>query len=161
MTLVDEIISILEPLAAQNGLELVTVELAGGQRHRTVRIFLDRAGGIDIEAIAAANEWLSDALDAIERLSGPYTLEVSSPGIERPLRTRAHFERFCGQEAVIHTRQPIDGRARFTGRLERLDGDDVVILIDAQEIRVPFDAIERARLKADFGTAGERDGTHR
>jgi len=161
MTLADEIIAVLEPLAIQNGLELVTAEVAGGQRHRIVRVFLDREDGIDIEAIAAANPWLSDALDTIERLSGPYTLEVSSPGIERPLRTRGHFERFAGHDVVVHTRQPIEGRARFTGRLERLDGDDVVLVNDALEMRVPFDAIERARLKADFGMAGERDGTHR
>lgn len=161
MTLVDEIIAVLEPLAIQNGLELVTADVAGGQRHRVVRVFLDRENGIDIEAIAAANPWLSDALDTIERLSGPYTLEVSSPGIERPLRTRDHYARFGGHDVVVHTRQPIDGRAKFTGHLERLDGDNVIITIDAQEIRVPFDMIERARLKADFGMAGERDGTHR
>ncbi|MEL7666864.1 MAG: ribosome maturation factor RimP [Actinomycetota bacterium] len=160
MTLADEIISIVEPLAIQHGLELVTVEVAGGQRHRVVRVYLDRENGIDIEAIAEANPWLSDALDTLDRLSGPYTLEVSSPGIERPLRTREHFERFSGHDAVVHTRKPIDGRTKFTGRLERLEGDDVVLVIDAQEMRVPFDAIERARLKADFGMAGERDGTH-
>jgi len=161
MALVHELIAELEPLAIQNGLELVTVEVTGGQRHRVVRVFLDREGGIDIEGVAGANSWVSDALDEFRRLSGPYTLEVSSPGIERALRTREHFERAAGSDAVVHTAKPIDGRARFTGRLLGLRDDDVVLVIDGQEIHVPFDAIDRARLKADFGTAVERDGTHR
>ncbi|MBN2248255.1 MAG: hypothetical protein JW733_06110, partial [Coriobacteriia bacterium] len=82
------------------------------------------------------------------------------PGIERVLRTREHFERFVGSDAVVHTVKPIDGRARYTGRLTGIVDGDVVLVADGQEIRVPFDAIERARLKADFGTAVERDGTH-
>jgi len=161
MALAHELIAMLEPLAVGNGLELVTVEVAGGQRHRVVRVFLDRENGIDIEAVAEANTWISDALDAFPRLSGPYTLEVSSPGIERVLRTREHFERFAGSEALVQTGKPVDGRARFTGQLVGMQGDDVVLLIDGQEIHVPFEAIERARLKADFGTAVERDGTLR
>lgn len=161
MALAHELIAILEPLALQNGLELVTVEVAGGQRHRIVRVFLDREGGIDIEAVAEANTWISEALDAVSRLSGSYTLEVSSPGIERALRTREHFERFAGRDVVVHTGKPIDGRARFTGLLAGIRDDDVVLVIDGQDTRVPFEAIERARLKADFGTAAERDGTPR
>lgn len=161
MALAHELITMLEPLAVQNGLELVTVEVAGGQRHRVVRVFLDRENGIDIEAVAEANAWISDALDVFPRLSGPYTLEVSSPGIERVLRTREHFERFAGRDVVVQTAKPVDGRARFTGQLAGIHGDDVVLLIDGQEIHVPFETIERARLKADFGTAVERDGTLR
>ncbi|MDY0339746.1 MAG: ribosome maturation factor RimP [Coriobacteriia bacterium] len=161
MALTHELIALLEPLVVQNGLELVTVEVAGGQRHRVVRVFLDREGGIDIEAVAGANSWLSEVLDEFPRLSGPYTLEVSSPGIERVLRTREHFERFSGSHVVVNTVKPIDGRARFTGYLVGLCENDVVLEIDKQEIHVPFDAIERARLKADFDTAAERDGTHR
>jgi len=80
MALVHDLIALLEPLALQNGLELVTVEVTGGQRHRVVRVFLDRENGIDIEAVAAANSWISDALDEFPRLSGPYTLEVVLSG---------------------------------------------------------------------------------
>ncbi|MHB1135223.1 MAG: ribosome maturation factor RimP [Coriobacteriia bacterium] len=160
MALVHELIAVLEPLAVQNGLELVTVDVAGGQRHRVVRVFLDREGGIDIEAVTEANAWVSEALDEFDRLSGSYTLEVSSPGIERALRTREHFERFAGSEAVVQTKQPVDGRARFTGQLLGMRDEDVVLVVDGQEIRVPLAVIERARLKADFGTAAERDGTH-
>jgi ribosome maturation factor RimP len=161
MVLADGLIAALEPRAREHGLELVTVEVIGGGRHRTVRVFLDREGGIDIDAIADANPWISEVLDAMPQLSGPFTLEVSSPGIERPLRTREHFERFTGEKVSVQTHRPIDGRSRFTGTLVGFDGDEVVIQADDGELRVPFDGIERARLKADFGTATERDGKNR
>lgn len=150
VSLVDELIALLEPLAESRGLELVTVEVSGGQKHQTVRVFLGREGGIDIEAIAEANDWVSEALDTVSRLSGPYTLEVSSPGIERVLRKRTDFERFAGERVSVHFAPPVDGRARLTGRLVGLVGDDVVIELDGEEHRVPFENIERARLKADF-----------
>lgn len=156
--LVTELIALLEPLAAEHGLELVTVEVAGGGRHQIVRVYLDREGGIDIEAIAEANAWLSETLDTVPRLSGPYTLEVSSPGIERILRKREDFVRFAGQRVVVHTSKPVDGRSKFTGELVGLEGDDVVITVEEEEHRVPLESIERARLKADFGEAGERSG---
>ncbi len=157
-SLVDELIALLEPLAGAHGLDLVTVEVAGGHKHQTIRVFLDREGGIDIEAVAGANEWVSEALDEMSRLSGPYTLEVSSPGIERVLRKRQDFVRFSGERVSVHLTHAIDGRSRLTGRLIALDGDDVVIEADGKEHRVAFDDVERARLKVDFDSASERDG---
>lgn len=159
--LVQELLAVLEPLAPEHGLELVNVEVAGGGRHHIVRVYLDREGGIDIDAIAEANEWVSEALDRVSRLSGPYTLEVSSPGIERALRTERDFERFAGQQVVVHSARPVGGRSKFTGLLKGLEGSDVVIVIDEVEHRVPFADVERARLKADFGTIGEGSGTER
>ena len=158
-SLVDELIALLEPLAVDHGLDLVTVEVMGGHKHQTVRVYLDREGGIDIDAIAEANEWVSDALDGLTRLSGPYTLEVSSPGIDRVLRTRRDYERFSGKRAAIHTARPIDGRSRFTGVLAGIDGDDVRMIIDGNDHLIPFGDIERARLKADLGESGEGSGT--
>ena len=159
--LADEIIALLEPLAIRHGLELVTVDVLGGTGHRTVRVYLDREGGIDIDTIAASNAWVSPALDAVRRLAGPYTLEVSSPGIDRPLRTREHFERFCGSRAVIHARTPVEGRSRLTGVLEGFDRDYVLMDVDGTEYRVAFENIERARVKADFSRIGEGSGDTR
>ncbi|MDP2300766.1 MAG: ribosome maturation factor RimP [Coriobacteriia bacterium] len=148
--LTDELTAHLEPLAAGHGLDLVAVEIVGGHRSMVVRVYLDREGGIDIETVARANSWVAEALDGMRSLSGPYTLEVSSPGLDRILRTRRDFERFNGQCAVLHTSRPLGGRSRFTGELAGLENDDVVIVIDGQELRVPLDAIERARLKPEF-----------
>lgn len=159
VALAEELIALLEPLATSHGLELVTVEVVGAARHQAVRVYLDRDGGIDIDTIAASNEWVSAALDDVSRLSGTYTLEVSSPGIERILRTRQDFQRFAGRQAVVHTTRPIESRSRFTGELLGLHGEEVVMRVDEQEYRMPFDVIERARLKADFTEIGEGSGT--
>lgn len=157
-SLATELIALLEPLAEANGLELVTVEAAGAARHSIVRVFLDREGGIDIDAITDANGWVSAALDRVSRLKGPYTLEVSSPGIERVLRTRRDFERFAGSRAVLQAAPAVEGRTKFTGDLAGMDGDDVLIVIEGHEHRVPFSSVERARLKADFSELGEGSG---
>jgi ribosome maturation factor RimP len=160
-TLATELITLLEPLAEQAGLELVQVEVGGGAGHKTVRVYLDREGGIDIDAIAAANDWIAPALDGVARLGGPYTLEVSSPGIDRPLRKRADFERFSGERVQIHTSAPVDGRSRFTGTIVALAGDDILVDVEGSQISVPLGSIERARLKADLGQATEGSGKPR
>lgn len=152
-----EIISVLEPLAREHGLELVTVEVTGGG-HPTVRVFLDRDGGIDIEAIVAANEWISDALDTIERLSGPYTLEVSSPGIERPLRTREDYRRFVGRRATVRLRLPLDGRTRFTGTIASAEGDNLVLDVDGAPALLPFEDVEHGRLRFDSDELANGNG---
>jgi ribosome maturation factor RimP len=149
---------LLEPAAGSRSLELVAVEVLGGPGGRIVRVYLDRDGGIDIETIAAANEWISEALESVTELAGPYTLEVSSPGIDRILRIPGDLVRFAGQRATLHTRFAVDGRSRFTGVLAGTDGADALVDIDGTEHRVPLDAIERARLKPDLGQSGERNG---
>ncbi|MRS13041.1 MAG: ribosome maturation factor RimP [Actinobacteria bacterium] len=158
VSLAEELIVLLEPIAASNGLDLVTVEVVGGARSRIVRVFLDRDGGIDIDTITDANAWISDALDGVERLAGPFTLEVSSPGIERVLRKPSDFERFAGRSVHVHLARPVEGRSRFFGRLVGLEGEDLIVEIDGQERRVPFAEVEKARLKADFGEVAGRNG---
>lgn len=155
LTLADELIDILEPLAEENGLELVTVETSGSGRGQVVRVFLDRRGGIDIDAITVANEWISEALEAVERLRGSYTLEVSSPGIERVLRKRTDFERFAGRRVAVRAKEKIEGRTSFNGILRGVNGEDVVIDVDGTEYRVSFGSIERARLKYDSDSLTE------
>jgi len=155
LTLTEELIGLLEPLAAEHGLELVTVEVAGAQRGQTVRIFLDRDGGIDIDTIAVANEWIADVLESVTRLHSAYTLEVSSPGIERALRKRSDFVRFEGRPAVIRTSSKIAGRAGLTGVLRGMEEEDVILDVDGVLHRVPFDVIERAHLKFDFDNLAE------
>lgn len=158
--LAQELIALLEPRAIEHGLELVTVEVLGSGHRTLVRVYLDRPGGIDIETIAGANGWISDALDTVSALSGPYTLEVSSPGLDRPLRTRADYERFAGRRATVHTRVPVEGRSRFSGELRGLEGDEVVVATDDREYRVPLDSIDRARLKADVDEPGDGSRRH-
>lgn len=153
LSLADRLLALLEPLADEHGYELLAVETAGADHMPILRIFLDREQGIDLDAVAAANEWVSEALEEYDGLRGPFTLEVSSPGIERPLRTRAHFERFTGSTAKIKTVRPIDERSAFTGMIDAVDGDDIVLDCDGTTYRIPVDAVRKANLKVeiDFG----------
>jgi len=155
-TLADEIIGLLDPLASEHGLELVAVEVSGGGRGQVVRLYIDREGGIDIDSIAAANEWISEALEPVRRLHEAYTLEVSSPGIERILRKRSDFERFAGRTAVVKTSEKILGRAAFTGVLKGIEEEMIVIDADGIVYRLPLEKVERARLKYDFDGLSER-----
>lgn len=142
--------ALLEIESARHGLELVAVEVVGSHRP-TIRVFLDREGGIDIDAIAAANRWISATLDADDPVKGAYTLEVSSPGIERPLVKIADFERHIGAEAHVKTGVPIDGRSKFTGTITEVDGDTVVLTDEKGTYKLPHAAIAKARLKVEVG----------
>jgi ribosome maturation factor RimP len=144
------ITALLEPEAPRHGLELVAVEVVGTQRHPTVRVYLDRDGGIDIDAIAEANRWVSDLLDADDPIEAGYVLEVSSPGIERPLVKLADYERHIGSEAHVRTSAKVEGRNRFTGTITAVEGDTIVLADGEEAYRLPHPAIAKARLKVDI-----------
>ncbi|MBN2404673.1 MAG: ribosome maturation factor RimP [Coriobacteriia bacterium] len=150
------LIDLLEPIASEHGFELVTVEIAGADHMPIVRVFLDREQGINLDAVAGTNEWVSEALDEFDGLSGPYTLEVSSPGIERALRTREHFVRFVNSRAKVKTSRPIDGRSAFTGTITAIDGDDVVMDCEGTTCRIPLDAVRKANLKVDIDFGNDK-----
>jgi ribosome maturation factor RimP len=155
--LVSRLMAILEPEAETHGFELVAVEHAGGRGTPVIRVLLDREGGIGIDAIISANEWISAALDAETTFSGPYTLEVSSPGIDRPLVRMVDFERFTGETVTVWSK--IDDRRRTrTGRLIGLEHDMVLLEVDGEREAIPYSCIQKARLKRvlDFGQGRER-----
>jgi ribosome maturation factor RimP len=112
---VDTIVQTVAPVIGALGLDLYDIEITGAGRARIVRVLIDRPGGIDLEAIAAATEAISPVLDSPSvdsMLSGPYALEVSSPGLERPLRTPAHFARAAGETISVKIRAAADQAAR-------------------------------------------------
>lgn len=138
---------LIEPVAEQNGFELVAVEQSGGRRAMVIRVLLDREGGVNLDAICEANRWVSELLDEADPISGPYTLEVSSPGVDRPLRTREHFARFAGETVTIKARATGTSRGTWTGQLVGIEGDDVVLEIDGERVAIPYDTVQKARLK--------------
>ena len=149
------LISVLESVASDNGFELIDVELSGSANNRLVRVYLDKEGGIGIEDITEANRWVDPIVEEHEPFSGSFNLEVSSPGIDRPLRTLEHFMRYIGEEARITTVN-IDGRAHWSGVLEAIEGTDVIMGIEGQSYRLPYEKIKKAHLKAriDFNKKG-------
>lgn len=154
----ERIEALLAPAAAREGLELVAVETAGATKAPVVRVLLDREGGLDIDAIVAANHWISELLDAEDPVPSAYTLEVSTPGIDRPLRKLADFERFVGSVAVVKT-TPTEGRTKYTGTIVAVEGDIIVLEVDGQTFRIPLAAVAKANVKGevDFTPKGEDD----
>jgi len=143
---------LLEPAAADHGFELVAVELTGGNRTPVIRVLLDREGGITLDAVASANGWVSELLDLEDPFDKPYTLEVSSPGVDRPLTKRADFVRFAGETVNLKV-QNGEKRKSWTGVLIGMDGDDVLVDVEGDRVRVGYENILKARLKGvvDFG----------
>ncbi len=113
----EEVRQLAQPLAEDDGFELVDVELASLGRHRVIRVYLDKPGGVSVGDCARFSRRLSDCLDMNQTVAGSYHLEVSSPGLDRPLRTLAHVERFAGQRVTLATFEPVDGRRRWEGAL--------------------------------------------
>lgn len=141
------ILDVLEPHAQEQGIEIVTVEIAGAKKAPTIRIYIDVEGGVGFDELAAAQEWISPVMDELDPFPGAYNIEVSSPGIDRPLRTPAHFERFAGETAIIICREPQEGRAKWTGKLVGCTDDTVRIEVDGLEIAIPLAGIKRANVK--------------
>ena len=149
MSVPDRVRALVEPVLRPHGLELFDVELAGA----TLRVLVDRPEGVDLAAVSAASEAVSKVLDEHDPVPGRYTLEVSSPGIERPLRTPEHFRRFVGTPVAVRTRPGFDGERRLEGALVAADDDGIGLDVGGEVHRLPYDAIERARTVFVWGAA--------
>ncbi len=135
-----------EPVCAAEGLELVHVEYQREARGRVLRLYIDRPGGVTLDDCVHASRQLGDLLDVHLETEGPYHLEVSSPGVDRPLGLPADFDRFKGHEATIRTVRPRDGRRQFKGVLQGMVDDAVVLQVREGTVRISMDDILRARL---------------
>lgn len=113
----EEVRQLADPLAAEDGLELVDVELLVQGGRRTIRVLLDRPGGVRVADCARFSRRLSDCLEMNQTVAGPYFLEVSSPGVDRPIRTLEAVQRFAGQRAALTTTMAREGRRNYEGEL--------------------------------------------
>ena len=149
-----QLLDALEPRAATEGIEIVTVQVVGAKKAPTIRVFIDTPEGVSFDQLAKSQAWINEIMDAIDPFPGAYTLEVSSPGIDRPLRTPEHFAWFAGQVAVVKMGHPLDGRSNFTGKIVSADDTCVVMEIDGERISLPMDDMKRAHLKGsvDFSS---------
>ena len=142
-----------EPVVTSLGLELVDAEIVGSGRARTLRLTVDGPGGVDLDALAAASSPVLDALDAAGAVSGPYNLEISSPGVERPLRRPADFRRFVGTTISIKSHEVVAGARRHRGLLLEAGDDGVVMEVDGERRPFPYDGIAQARTVFEWGPA--------
>ncbi len=131
--------------------ELVTLEEAGSRRQRIVRLYIDRSDGVTHDLCARVSGAVGRALDKADAFEGAYTLEVSSPGIERPLRKRSHFEAQLGKKVYVKTRVPIEGSKIWQGVLLEVGPDEIVVQEAGREARIPLGEIGSAHLIYEFG----------
>lgn len=142
------LLAAMEPRAASEGIEIVTVEIVGSKRAPTIRVYIDAEGGISFDALARTQAWVGELVDELDPFPGAYMLEVSSPGIDRPLRTPEHFARFAGEQVTVKTTGPLEGRSSFSGELLGYDDGSVVVAVEgADTFRIPYDCIKKARVK--------------
>jgi ribosome maturation factor RimP len=141
---------IIEPVLGQMGYELVGVEMIRNGRHCTLRIYIDAPAGVTLDDCVAVSRHVSGVLDVEDPIQTPYQLEVSSPGLDRPLFKVQDFERFAGAVAKIKLLVPHDGRRNFTGILRGLSNGRVKIEVDEEVFELEFEHIERAKLIPQF-----------
>jgi len=150
----DALMRLLEPPIEALGFDVVDIEFAQAGRGGVLRIFIDRRAqdsglGITVDDCANVSHAVSQVLETQDPIKGHYTLEVSSPGFDRILRTRAHFERFVGARIFAELKVPLDGRRRFVGELKSIAGDTIVVEVDGKAHSLPLERIQKARLRPD------------
>ena len=139
---------LITPVVEGQGYELVRVLTMGGETHPTLQVMIDTLNGknITVDDCAKVSTVLSDVLDEKDPIKEKYSLEVSSPGLDRPLTKLAHFEKYIGYEAKLETEGKIDNRKRFKGKILKVVGQDVVLTDEKGEYTIPFAAINKAKL---------------
>lgn len=133
------------------GLELVEVSFGSEQGRKVLSVSVDREGGIDLEAIADVNRRIARRLDLEGFDPGPYSLEVGSPGVERPLRSPEEFARRVGERVKVKTTRPVDGARTLEGTIVAADEQQLKIATDEQERTIPFEDIASARTVFEWG----------
>jgi ribosome maturation factor RimP len=142
----DRLIARFEPVLQGLGFELVEVEFAPGPGGGTLRVYIDSPEGIDADDCGDVSPVLSELLDADDPFPGRYSLEVSSPGLDRVLRTPEHYARFVDHRVKVELLAPRDGRKRYTGMLRRTDGESIEMDVDNFSVSIKLNEISRARL---------------
>jgi ribosome maturation factor RimP len=150
-SIAERVEAIVERVAIDNGVELVHAEVAGPENKPVVRIFIDKANGVTHEDCSEVSFHVGTILDVEDFIHASYTLEVSSPGLERGLYKRADYERFAGSDVKLRTRRPVNGQRNFRGRLLGVDSDQ--ILFDDRtsgRVTIDLDSIAKANLEVDI-----------
>lgn len=148
MAISDQIEQLIELPIESLGYELVGVEYIKNGQHTVLRIYIDAEKGISIEDCERVSHQVSGVLEVEDPISSAYSLEVSSPGFDRPLFKARDFERFVGSEAKIAMKLPIQGRRNFKGILQGFDEGEILILVDGEEYALPLSKLAKARLVA-------------
>jgi len=151
--MLDKIRGVAERVTSGRGYELADVEMKRERGGTLVRLYVDKEGGIGLEDLQSVSEEVSAILDAEDPVSTPYTLEVSSPGLDRPLKTEADYRRFLGRLARLSSYEPVEGRRHWTGRLTSFEDGVVGVSLEKEGgtlCRIPLAKIAHGRLEVEF-----------
>jgi len=146
----DRIGLLVEPIVREKGLELVNVEYIREGAHWYLRLYIDKDGGVDMDDCSGISHLVSEMLDQKNPIPQAYMLEVSSPGLERPLKKEEHFARFQGSLVTVHTTAPFQGYKEFTGILIGLVDDEIVLEYEKKRIAIPRALTKKTHLALDF-----------
>ncbi|TCO75089.1 ribosome maturation factor RimP [Chromatocurvus halotolerans] len=138
---------LLQPTVEALGFELWGVEHLSQGRHSVLRLYIDRDAGISVDDCALVSAQVGSVLDVEDPIAGDYTLEVSSPGLDRRLFSLPQYDRFSGEAVDVRLRTPYEGQRRFRGVLKGIEGEDVVVQVEDHEYLLPFDQIDKARVE--------------
>ena len=141
---------LIEPSVTALGFELWGIEYLVQGAHSVLRIYIDSKDGITVDDCAKVSHQVSGVLDVEEPISGHYNLEVSSPGMDRPLFTLEQFAAWAGHQVQLRLRVPFEGRRKFKGLLNGVEGDEVLLVVDKEEYLLPIDLIDRANIVPQF-----------
>ena len=160
-SIAERVQEIAERVAIDHGLELVHAEVAGPDNKPIVRVFIDKPQGVTHDDCSEVSTHIGTILDVEDFIHASYTLEVSSPGLERGLYKRADYERFAGSNAKLKTRQPIEGQRNFRGRLLGIEGDEVVFDDRTNgRVQIRLDLITKANIEVDVEEELRRANRH-
>ena len=149
-TLEQNLQEMLQGAVENFGCELWGIECQRAGRFMTVRLFIDKESGVTVDNCADVSRQVSAILDVEDPIADKYNLEVSSPGLDRPLFTLLQFERYIGQDIAVHLRIPVMERRKWQGKLERIENDMVTLIVDGQEQVLVFGNIQKANVVAKF-----------
>ena len=142
--------ALIAPVVESLACEFWGMEYLSQGRHTTLRVFIEREGGVLLEDCEKVSRQISAVMDVEDPISGEYTLEVSSPGVDRPLYTLDHYQRFIGHKAELRLRVPFEGRRKFSGTIAGIENDEVMLHVDSEEYLFPIDSIEKANIVPQF-----------
>lgn len=145
-----ELEALVVPIVEALGFRSWGIEYLSQGRHTLLRVYIDHPDGISVEACATVSRQISAVLDVEDPITGDYTLEVSSPGMDRPLFTLEQFAEHTGEQVKIRLRVPYEGRRNFQGVIRGVEGDEVILLVDEHEYLLPIDSIDKSNIIPRF-----------
>lgn len=139
---------LLRPTVEMTGMELLGIEFISAGNNSVLRLYIDHENGIDVDNCADVSREVSAILDVEDPISSEYSLEVSSPGVDRPLFIKEHFQMVIGETVEVKLGMPLNGRRKFKGLLDAIEGDNLIVVVDGQDYELPISNIDKANLVA-------------